>query len=119
MEAVAAASRGVSHAARRTEAEPPDAWTQQQRRTSHRACVVERRIHSNPAKRQHMFTVKHRVLSSVVPLCRASCCPCVDPLLGQSCLSSSVGCSYTPCGHCSSTHPYTITTCNHQALHLC
>ena len=45
------------------EAEPSEAWTKQERMTSHRACVVERRIHSSPAKRQHMFTVRYFVFS--------------------------------------------------------
>ncbi len=48
-----------------TEAEPSDAWTKQERLTSHRACVVERRIHSSPTKRQHMFMVRNPPLSSI------------------------------------------------------
>ena len=41
------------------EREPSHAWTLQQRATSHRACLTERRIHSSVVKRQHMFTVSH------------------------------------------------------------
>jgi len=44
------------------EGKPSVVWTEQERRVSHKACVTERRIHSNPVKRQHMFTVTIFVL---------------------------------------------------------
>ena len=49
---------------------PSVVWTEQERRISYKACLTERRIHSNPVMRQHMFTVGLFLL--VEPLCFTS-----------------------------------------------
>ena len=73
------------------EEEPADAWLDQQRRISHRACVVERRIHSNPAKRQHMFTVRHPCYSLSYKVPHES--SCMKLPLGQDGLQALYGAS--------------------------
>ena len=47
------------------EAKPSVVWTEQEHRISHKACVTERRIHSNPVMRQHMYTVRIFTWSSL------------------------------------------------------